>query len=201
MSGRRFSLQGRTSTSQLRVEPMPAAGRVRRRAYGAHVKARTPAGLGWLSLGEVPGGDGAHAWIHVSATQVLSSLDIAKLPRSGVLGPQWHVSVADRTTEEPLRASANQIALARCAFGMLEAEEDNHHPGNARHFWMPVDPNERVDCECKADEVLVQDPDGYQWTNAVEGECRGCEHERTMRDIGLARPCPLHTQSGEERVP
>lgn len=26
----------------------------------------------------------------------------------------------------------------------------NHEPGNAKHFWCPVDPSRRVDCECKS---------------------------------------------------
>jgi hypothetical protein len=170
-----------------------------------HLRARalkpiTPSGLGWLSLGEVTGlnGSTAFAWVHFGThTQVLSALDIAAQPRSGTPGPQWHISVVDRSTEEPFRASSEQIRLARCAFGMLEAEEDNHHPGNARHFWLPIDPSERVECECKTDELLVEEPDGYQWTNPVEGECRGCEHERVMQGVGMRRPCPLHSNQSE----
>ncbi len=76
---------------------------------------------------------------------------------------------------------------------MVGAEEDNHHPGNARHFWRPLDPSHRVDCECKEDEVLVTDADGYRWTNPQDGEpCRGCDFESLT-----GKPCPLHTMRSD----
>lgn len=100
-------------------------------------------------------------------------------------------TIVDRSSSDPARPSAAQVALARCAFDLLVAEEDNHHPGAARHFWLPVDPTERVDCECKADEVQVTDADGYRWSNAVD-RCRGCDLERSMRAVGVSRPCPIH---------
>ncbi|MBX3203214.1 MAG: hypothetical protein KF894_34135 [Labilithrix sp.] len=160
------------------------------------VRPREPAGLGWLRLGSLldpKTGTASFAWIHETAlAQVISSVQIADLPRSGTPGPQWHVSVTDRSTPHPRRASPKQIALACCAFDMLAAEEDNHHPGNARHFWLPVDPSERVDCECKTDETVVAEPDGYRWTNPADGPCRGCELEKTMRASGMERPCPIH---------
>ena len=71
---------------------------------------------------------------------------------------------------------------------MVGTEEDNHHPGNARHFWLPLDPTKRVDCECKSDEAVITEPDGYQWTNPHnESECRGCASASLY-----GRPCPLH---------
>lgn len=201
MSGRRFALEGRTSTTQLRVEPMPETGRVHRRAHARVLTARKPVGLGWFDIGEIGwGGGSATAYGHIETdTQVLSALEDATLPRSGKVGPQWHISIVDRTSREPARPSDVQLQLARCAFGMLEAEEDNHHPGNARHFWMPVDPSERVDCECKTDEVTIEEPDGYRWTNPADGPCRGCENEEAMRAVGIARPCLLHTINAQER--
>jgi len=156
-----------------------------------------PSGLGWLFVRKVPTyGSMADAWWHAGAdAHVLSTLDMAQLPRSGGVGPQWHVSITDCAGTEPRRPSLSQVRLTLCAFGMLAAEEDNHHPGNARHFWMPVDPSERVDCECKSDEVVVTEDDGYQWTNPTDGPCRGCENERVMAMVGLVRPCPIHTRS------
>lgn len=164
----------------------------------ARIEPRRPTGLGWRLAGIVPDPHAGRmfAWVHLpTSTQVLSAVEVAEQPRSGTPGPQWHISIVDRSTREPRRASAEQIAIARCAFDMLTAEEDNHHPGNARHFWMPVDPTERVDCECKASEVTVEEADGYRWTNPAEGACRGCEHERVMRATGLTRPCPLHART------
>lgn len=159
------------------------------------LSALEPQGIGWVKLAVVTtDGDDADLWINVPrATQVLSSLVMARLPRSGTTGPQWHVSVVDRSAREPERPSAAQVLLARCAFGLLTAEEDNHHPGKARHFWMPVDLSERVDCECKTDETVVTDADGYQWTNPVDGPCRGCTLERVFAEQGRPpNPCPIH---------
>lgn len=160
----------------------------------SRLMARTPAGVGWREFSTIVDGDALlHAWFHFATnTHVLSSLVQATLPRSGKIGPQWHVSVADRSTHEPRRPSDGQALLARCAFDLLAAEEDNHHPGNARHFWMPVDPLERVDCECKETEVTIVEADGYRWTNPTNEACRGCENERVMRAVGVSRPCPIH---------
>jgi hypothetical protein len=76
---------------------------------------------------------------------------------------------------------------ALAAFRMLDAEEDNHIPGRARHVWRPLDPAERVDCECKTTEVTVVEPDGHRWSNRRDGPCRGCEGASIT---GI--PCPLH---------
>ena len=116
---------------------------------------------------------------------VITAVELAELPDgSGEIGPQWHVSIS-RGGRRPKPA---EVARALRAFGMRGAEEDNHHPGNARHFWLPVDPARRVECECKTEEATVVEPDGYTWTNPHdEAECRGCEFEAI-----LGRPCPVH---------
>lgn len=116
---------------------------------------------------------------------VVSALSMADAPNgSGKVIPQWHVSVS-RFGKRP---TDRDVERARDAFGFRGWEEDNHHPGGARHFWQPVDPGERVDCECKATEETITDPDGYRWTNPTNGEpCRGCELQ------GLTgKACPLH---------
>lgn len=129
------------------------------------------------------------AW-QLGRTCVISSLDLAELPDgSGEVGPQWHISI---TAVGNRRAKPEQVRRALRAFGMVGAEEDNHHPGNARHFFMPVDPARRVDCECKATDENVIDPDGYRWTNdksagADPSVCRGCEIAPVT-----GRPCAVH---------
>jgi hypothetical protein len=118
---------------------------------------------------------------------VLSELIEADLPDGSGVGPQWLVSISMRSK----RPKRHHVRKALRAFGMTDAEEDNHHPGNARHFFMPVDPAHRVDCECKTDESVITDPDGYKWSNDVEdGKCRGCEFERLS-----GKPCPLHGEA------
>jgi hypothetical protein len=116
---------------------------------------------------------------------VISGLEVAELPDGTGTGPQWHVSVSranGRPTDDDMR-----IVLRD--FELVGAEEDNHHPGVARHFWMPVDPAHRVDCECKIEEETIVEPDGYRWTNprAGEGACRGCELE-----LMVGQRCPIH---------
>ena len=116
--------------------------------------------------------------------RVVSSLDDAQLPDgSGERGPQWHVSIS----RAGKRARPEDVSIALRAFGLVGAEEDNHHPGVARHYWLPVDPARRVACECKANEETIREADGYEWTNPTDAPCRGCEFERER-----GRRCPIH---------
>lgn len=150
---------------------------------------RRPAGPGWsqipvperlrASFGRCP----MSAW-QKGEICVLSTLERAELPDRSGIGQQWHVSVSRRGQG---RSSDHECGEALNAFGLVGAEEDNHHPGITRNFWLPVDPTRRVDCECKETERTIAEPDGYRWTNPREGACRGCELENM---IGLR--CPLH---------
>jgi hypothetical protein len=117
---------------------------------------------------------------------VISSLIDAELPDGSGVGLQWHVSVS----QHGKRPKPRELDRARRAFGIVGWEEDNHHPGNARHYFRPVDPSKRVDCECKANETVVVERDGYRWTNPTDEPCRGCELEKLLGDRG--KPCPLH---------
>ena len=139
---------------------------------------RRPSGAGWALLRSAAG----VSWWRSGGVTVGSELAVADYPDGSGVGPQWLVSVS----ENGGRPSRHALRAALKAFGMLGTEEDNHHPGIARHFWLPVDPSKRVDCQCKASEVTVADG-AYRWTNPVDGPCRGCELQ------GLTgRPCPLH---------
>ena len=129
---------------------------------------------------------GSSGWRY-GCIYAISTLVEAELPDgSGRRGPQWHISIS-RSGKRP---SAGDVRKALRSFGLVGAEEDNHHPGVARHFWRPVDPGARVDCECKTTEELIVEPDGYRWTNPTSesGEpCRGCEHV-----VVTGQPCPIH---------
>lgn len=120
---------------------------------------------------------------------VISSLLDAELPGGeGKVGPTYHVSISYKTR----RPKPHHVRSALRDFGMAEAEEDNHHPGVARHFFLPLDPAYRGVCECKTSEVQVTEPDGYRWSQAAEG-CRGCELEAQLVARGLpANPCSIH---------
>lgn len=145
-----------------------------------------PTARGWVYIGPTLI-DGVRALVFErKRIRVLSSMHSrAKYPVGDGAGPQWHISVSRIPGH---RASAREVGIALRAFGMSGAEEDNHHPGVARHYWLPVDPAFRVGCECKVEEVTIVEPDGYSWTNPREGsECRGCEYE-----VKFGRPCPFH---------
>lgn len=140
--------------------------------------ARIPAGP-WVRI---------HPWMTGAAWQlgpicVVSTLDRAKLPRGEGSGPQWHISVTRYRNKRP---NDDHVRRALRDFHMVGAEEDNHHPGNARHFFLVCNPADRVTCECKEDEVTVVEPDGYTWQNDPN-DCRGCEWERRW-----GKPCAIH---------
>lgn len=152
--------------------------------------ARRPIGDRWSTF-PVPAAGSLRA-LDVAAWQrgpisVISALEMAEYPDRDGTGPQWHISISRRG----MRPTPLDVSRALRAFDLIGAEEDNHHPGNARHFWLPVDPAHRVDCECKETEVTVIEPDGYQWQNDRE-KCRGCELQRL-----IGRLCPLHMKGAE----
>jgi hypothetical protein len=157
----------------------------------------TPVGDGWERIpwrGAPPVVNSSHysAWQRGSCC-VISSIELAELPSGKGDGWQWQISVSNRRE----RPDEKQVRRALIAFDMVGAEEDNHHPGIARHFFMPVDPSERRDCQCKTTEATIVEPDGYVWTNPKPetGEgCRGCEISVMTR-----RPCPIHYAATEAR--
>ena len=151
--------------------------------------ARTPRGNDWTSdrlVAAAPSGRRlaiGQRW-QSGPVVVISSLDMAKLPQSEEIGPQWHVSVS----ADGKRPKPHHVRRALRAFDMADAEEDNHHPGVARHFFMPVDPAARVTCECKEDETTIVEPDGYTWSQAA-GHCGGCDLQRAT-----GKTCSVHKQ-------
>ncbi len=145
---------------------------------------RRARGRGWTFISAEDIGD---VWQR-GRLRVISNLDDIDYPdASGERGPTWHVSVS----RNGRRASDAELVKVRKAFRMEDAEEDNHHPGNARHLFLVVDPERRVDCECKVTEETITEPDGYKWTNPTEDEgyCRGCEFEILTRG---RHQCTIH---------
>lgn len=151
------------------------------------MKAKEPRGGDWIRIRHPLG---LAAWVWRERVLVTSQLADMKAPDgSGDVIPQWLVAISSRGR----RPKDHEVRHALISFGMEEAEEDNHHPGIARHFFLPVDPSRRVDCECKSDETVVVERDGYRWSNTTEGPCRGCEMERMRAALGSTPiPCPIH---------
>lgn len=129
----------------------------------------------------------ATVWVSADGLRVLSDLVRCQLPgqAEGEIGWQWLVSASRNGRDE--RPTDDDLRRVIDAFGMPAHDEDNHHPGVARHLWCPLDPEYRSACECKLTETLVVEPDGYEWSNDESDGCRGCELERTT---GL--PCTVH---------
>ncbi len=150
---------------------------------------RPPACTGWREV-HVPklceGVVAASAWVY-GKIRVISSLNIMQMPDNPAeTGLQWHISVS----RNGRRPSDVDVLKARRAFHMKAAEEDNHHPGGARHFMLVCDPARRIDCECKETEEVIVDKGGYKWTNPKDpAACRGCAYA-LMTDG--KKPCPLH---------
>ncbi len=150
------------------------------------LEARYPSGGDWRRVATPRGLIlGTTAWAS-GEVRVLSSLGDLELPGGdGRVGPTWHVSI----TRRGKRPRDTDVRRALRAFGLVGAEEDNHSPGNARHFFQPVDPAFRGVCECKATEVQMSDPDGYRWSQATDpASCSTCQ----LHALLGRRPCPLH---------
>lgn len=73
---------------------------------------------------------------------------------------QFHISVSANGR----RADNDAVKRALLDFDMEGAEEDNHDPGIARHFWLPVNKSAGViTCECKDTEKTIVEADGYTY--------------------------------------
>ena len=153
-----------------------------------NLRERAP-GPGWTCLGYLSAARGTR-W-QCGTVLVISSIIDAELPDGSGVGLQWHVSISSMGK----RPKQHQVAKALRDFGLVGAEEDNHHPGNARHFWRPVDPAHRVDCECKTTETLVKERDGYTYSER-HGVCAGCELERVT-----GKPCTEHRKTEVGNAP
>lgn len=137
-------------------------------------------------------------WRTHDGIMAISGCHLAPLPGTqDVIGPQWLVTVSllDRPYGSPdgHRATQEQVRRVVEAFCMPAFDEDNHHPGVARHLWCPIDETARLACECKTSEQTVLEPDGYRWTTDVLQPCRGCYYEGLF---GLS--CPIHKRRVDE---
>jgi hypothetical protein len=116
---------------------------------------------------------------------VTSGCHVTELPGgAGRVGPSWLVAVS---TAAGRRATADEVRHVVATFAMPAWDEDNHHPGVARHLWCPHDEAARLACECKVNERLITESDGYQWTTDDTKGCRGCQYQALT-----GRLCPVH---------
>ena len=149
---------------------------------------KEPRSAGWKRIGEIQNRYGRALLFERGRFRALSTLDEMELPQSGgKVGPTWHVSVSRRGRRRPTPAELRPILRD---FDMLDAEEDNHMPGRARHFFLPVDPRYRGVCDCKETEETLVEADGFRWQNATDGSrCGGCAFEEIS-----GKPCEIHSR-------
>lgn len=131
-------------------------------------------------------------WVSHDGLRVTSGLHQTELPGSGTppkIGPTWLVVVSRSPVPGGPRCTVTDDDLRRVieGFAMPAHDEDNHHPGIARHLFCPVDEQYRNACECKFTETEVVEPNGYRWTTDDQDECRGCEYERRFGPL-----CTIH---------
>lgn len=135
------------------------------------IKAKTPKGSGWLDMGPIPpqftfGYQGRYWFYPDRAILVLSALEVAHDPDDIEKGPEYHVSISRKVNGFPVRADRNDARFVLAAFGMQDADEDNHVPnGIVRNYWKPV--AERLIghlCPCKDEEpAMIEDKGDYVW--------------------------------------
>lgn len=143
----------------------------------------------WRWLQDWPGlRDPVGAVYERSGVRVISTRVVAVYPSGVGEGLQDHVSISRRLHRPP----ESDVRRALAAFGVVGAEEDNHHPGIARHFWRPVDPAHYALCQCKETETVIVDSDGYTWTNPKDEPCRGCSYVLEIWFLRGVVSCPLH---------
>lgn len=107
--------------------------------------------------------------------QLLVFVSADEMDFRGEKRPQHMLSVSARSrlanSGGRRRATDAEIADVLRDFDMGGAEEDNHQPGYIRMFFLLADPRpgeEGVQCECKTDEQLVVEADGFRWSRTRE---------------------------------
>lgn len=126
---------------------------------------KTPRGKDWIDGGPIPPqftlGYPGRYWLYPEPRlTVMSSVEVANDENDIDKGPEYHVSVSKNGG----RCSKNEAQFVLRAFGMEDADEDNHVPnGVVRNFWKPV--AEKFIghvCPCKDTETPVVEDD-YEW--------------------------------------
>lgn len=110
---------------------------------------------------------------------VISTLDVVEVFGEWTDVVQWHLSISCVGLRR--RPNTTEVKRVLKAFDLVGAEEDNHRPGIARHFWMPVVPEKRIPCECKATEIKIVEPDGFRWQCEPDKAELVAEQERLRR--------------------
>lgn len=130
------------------------------------IRPKRPTGSGWAEMGQAPAfvtnGFEGYYWAHTSGLLVISAVEVAHDPGDIDKGPEYHISISKHGG----RCDSNEARFVLEAFGMLDADEDNHVPfGKVRNFWRPVaEPLIGHECACKDEEPAIKEDKGdYIW--------------------------------------
>lgn len=139
------------------------------------IKPKVTSTAGWEDLGPIParftqGFEGRY-WRYVISNSivlgVMSAVEVAREAHEIDGRPYYHLSVSKQIFPGGThRATRNEARFVCKAFGMLDAEEDNHVPGGqVRNYWLPVAESLiGKECPCKEDEpAMVEDKGDYIW--------------------------------------
>lgn len=135
------------------------------------IKPLRPNGEHWRYVGPVNpmftlGYEGQYWHFPPLGLFVISAVEAVN-PEEVDLGPEYHVSVTKRDKNDKIkRCTRHEADFIVKAFGLENADEDNHVPGGqVRNFWLPVaDPLRGYVCPCKDTETAIKDKkNDYEW--------------------------------------
>ena len=100
-----------------------------------------------------------YSYQHRDGFVVMSGLEVMSHAGFYTNEPFYHVSI----TYFGQRCSNSAAKKMMRDFDMQDAEQDNHFPGKARHFWLPVsDKLKGVPCPCKSNHSQHEGDYSYQ---------------------------------------
>lgn len=126
----------------------------------ADPRAPIPKGNAWAFRGcFTVDGELLHHWANGTIVALASWYAGVASHHTKIVVPTRHLSISDGGR----RASDDVIRGVLADFDFEGAEEDNHSPGLARHFWLDDGRALQPECECKSTEETIVEPDGYRW--------------------------------------
>lgn len=140
--------------------PTPVELRAWPRRVSVDPRSPQPKGNAWSLLACVEiDGEKVHQWVNGSIVACASRHAAVESHSSKLIVPSCQVSISHNGA----RPSDDVVRGVLADFNFEGAEEDNHSPGRARHFWLDEGRTVQPECECKQVEETVIEPDGYRW--------------------------------------
>ena len=135
-------------------------------------KPHKPISNQWTLTGFTPRGITWIRWKGVGLYYAaISSVVLVKEAHHARPNYQWIVSFSRQCGRGPERIPNKVMAWIKDEWNLNGWEEDNHEPGCARKFWLPVEEELRgVECPCKDETVVVEGDYQYSIKKPLVGE-------------------------------